>query len=285
MRSLDKPPAGPRRAALIAALLALAPLTFPTTAQVDPADETDYEFDDRAVLLATLVQPNGNTLEFLSNPESEELTLWETGVAERAAPVFATVELGRLSMLERYLLLVPEGFPVPEDLARFSQLDPRELETLLAGRRLVATVPGVVEVGDQLAQPPWSAAAPCTNIGTANYWDWGPVYRESGCSAYSGSGSTYAKARICNKSGYSSIKMQLGYKHFCSSSKWNWPNSKTKNIAAGNYGAVSIQSVPRCRRARYTNWDVFYEKAIVGGWFECTYQYTSCGGTSNTCDG
>lgn len=267
------------RAGLLAATLLLAG-SLPAYAQLvggqsSGEKEEDHYFDDRAVVLATIHQDNGNVLEFLSNPELEELTLWETGPAQTAGPVFADDELDKISMLEAYLQLVPAGHPVPADLVRYSRgLEAGQAEKLIEGRQLVEKLEGTLEIGQHMAAPPANTRADCVGIGTGPY-DWGPVFRNSGCNV---DGRTnFLKARICNLSDWGSIRMQLGYKHTCSSNSFNYPSSKTKDVAHGDYAYVQVDSVTRCRRARYVNWDAFYEQAIVGGWMSGSPTSNNCG--------
>ncbi len=266
---------GPLRLATAALIFAVA---LPVAAQVDTGKgrsekEEDHFYDDRAIALATIQQDNGNVIEFLSNPSLRELILWETGPADRGGPVFADDELDRWSMLEAYLQLVPVDFPVPADLVRYSQkIGAARSEELIRGRRLVDAVPGVIDIGDHLNAS--AAKSHCTGIGSGPY-DWGPVYRESGCNV--DGKSNYLKARICNKSNWGAIRMELGYKHTCSSNSFNYPNSMRRDVSNGNYAYVAISSVTRCRRARYTYWDAFYEQATVGGWYSGSPTGNNCG--------
>jgi hypothetical protein len=241
----------------------------------DLSSEKEDFFDDRAIVLATIAQSNGNLIEFLSNPEFEELTLWESGPADAAGPVFAD-DGEELSMLEAYLRLVPLDFPVPDHLVRYSRLDPDEVQRLLAGRSLVASLPQLIEIGDHLQAPPAVSQSICYSIGSDNY-AWGPEYRESGCNADGRAG--FVKARICNKSNWGSIRMALGYKHFSWSDHFVYPNSKSKYVGGGDYAYVVVNSIERNRRALYTAWDAGYESAWVGGWFERgSMTANNCGG-------
>ncbi len=227
--------------------------------------------------MATVRQSNGNFIEFYSNPDLKELTVWETGSLGRGAPAFDNFELESLSVLERYMALVPEDFPIPKDLATYSLLPQQELEYLLRDRILVGTVTEKIDINDRFLGDPQAVC----NVGFD--LDWGPTYRNSGCNAYSGKGAHVAKARICNKSSTGTIRIALAYKHFSWSNNWKWPNSKKKDIAAGNYGVVSVTSVPRKRRARYSEWEPYYEQATVGGYFKCGFHHISCFDMSHTC--
>jgi hypothetical protein len=238
------------------------------------AEKADF-FDDRAIVLATIAQSNGNLIELLSNPELEELTLWESGPAELAGPVFAD-DGAELSMLEAYLRLVPVDFPVPDQLVRYSRLDPDEVQRLVEGRSLVASIPQVIEIGHHLLAPAAVSQSICDSIGADNY-DWGATHRASGCNADGRVG--FVKARICNTSHWGAIRMALGYKHFSWSDHFVYPNSKSKHVAGGDYAYVVVNSIRRNRRALYTSWDAGYESAWVGGWFERgSITANNCGG-------
>ncbi len=234
-------------------------------------------YDDHATLLATIRQSNGNIIEFYSNPDLKELTVWETGPLDRGAPAFDNLELQNLSMLERYMALVPEDVPIPKDLVSYSLLPQQELEHLLRDRRLVGIVPVDIDINHRFLGDPQAVCSVGSDL------DWGPTYRQSGCNAYSGKGATRARARICNKSSTGKIRIALAYKHFPWSNNWQWPNSKKKDIAAGNYGVVAVNSIKRKRRARYSDWEPYYEQATVGGWFQCGYNHISCFNVSHTC--
>lgn len=243
-----------RSATAIALTLCLAHLTMGQT-QAQPADR-----HLGGIALATIIQSNGNVLEFYSNPELEELVLWESGSLDRGGPAFGEDRGRILSMLERYLQLAPAEQAVPADLARFSRLSAEELEKLLRGRRLVDTIAEPIFIGDHMAAPPGAAAAACSDVGSG--LDWGPRHRFSGCNV--DATVSYMKARICNTSDWGSIRIRLGHKlagwqHFA------YPSYRTKDVGAGKYDYVAVTAGKLRRRAQYTNWSDYYEQAWVGG--------------------
>jgi hypothetical protein len=220
------------------------------------------EFDDRAIVLATIRQSNGNVLEFLSNPELEELTLWETGPADRARPVF--MDTDRVSMLEAFVKLAPKEVPIPQDLVRYSRLNQNEVYRLTYGRKLITRIAEPIYIGSHMVTAtPLAASSSCNHQSVGSGLDWGAIERNSWCNV--DATTPYIKARICVTAGHS-IRMQLGYKHFEWSNDFTWPSSKRKDVGLNQYAAVDVDSISRKRRAQYHYWDPVVEAAWVGGY-------------------
>ena len=249
------------RRTLVAALVSFSlPLAAPSSAQTRAPGQIE-EVDDQSILLATLRQSNGNVLEFLSDPALAELTLWETGPADRASPVFRDRDPG--SMLEAFVQLTPKHIPVPEDLVRYSRLDQSEIDRLTNGRHLTTRIVDPIDVGGRMVNATPLAATTSCNANSLGFGlDWGPTLRNSGCNV--DATTPYIKARICVTAGWS-IRMQLGYKHFSWSDNFTWPNSKRKDVAINHYAFVAVDSVDRKRRVQYHDWDPVVEGAYVGG--------------------
>lgn len=216
-------------------------------------------------ILATVIQSNGNAIEFFADKELKEITMWETGDIKQSGAVFSQEEVGvKLSILEAYLKLVPVDMSVPADLVRYSGLDAEVTQQLLRGRTLVDAIAEPIYIGDHLVAPPESATAACSGVGFS--LDWGPRYRHSGCNV--DATVRYIKARICNVSSWGSIRLMVGHKPFSWSNHFNYPGYRTKDVAAGKYAYVSggcYNCAKYKRRALYTNWDNFWEQAWVGG--------------------
>lgn len=250
------------RSTLVAACVSFSMSSAaPATAQTRTAPGEVKEVDDQAVRLATLRQSNGNVLEFLSNPELEELTLWETGPADRASPVFHDDDPA--SMLEGFVLLTPREVPIPHDLVRFSRLDQDEIDRLTSGRALTTRIPEPIDIGSHMVTAtPLAASSSCNQGSVGSGLDWGAILRNSWCNV--DATTPYIKARICVTKGHS-IRMQLGYKHFSHSNDFTWPTSKRKDVGLNQYAYVAVDSINRKRRAQYHYWDPVVEEAWVGG--------------------
>ncbi len=250
------------RRTLVAALVLFSiPFATPAPAQPGRAAEPVKEVDDQSVLLATLRQSNGNVLEFLSDPDLEELTLWETGPADRASPVF--VDGDPTSMLAAFVQLAPKDAPIPQDLVRFSRLEQGEIDQLIRGRRLTTRIPDPIDIGGHVSATPLAASSACNANSLGYGLDWGVAHRNSGC--YVDATTPYIKARICVTGGWS-IRMQLGYKHFSWSNDFTWPTSKRKDVGVNQYAFVAVDSINRKRRVQYHHWDPVVESAYVGGY-------------------
>jgi hypothetical protein len=250
------------RPAFVAALVSFSmPFAAPSSAQNGGAPGEVREVDDRAILLATLRQSNGNVLEFLSNPELEELTLWETGPADRASPVFTDDDPA--SMLEAFVQLTPKEVRIPQDLVRYSRLDQDEVYRLTYGRELTTWIAEPIDIGGHMVTAtPLAASGSCNHQSVGWGLDWGANLRNSWCNV--DATTPYIKARVCVTKGHS-IRMQLGYKHFSWSDEFTWPTSKRKDVGLNQYAYVSVDSVNRKRRAQYHYWDPVVEEAWVGG--------------------
>lgn len=250
------------RPTLVAALVSFSmQFAAPSSAQSVRAPAGVKEVDDQAILLATIRQSNGNVLEFLSNPELDELTLWETGPADRASPVFPDDD--PVSMLEAFVQLAPQDVPIPHDLVRYSRLDQKEVNRLTYGRKMTTRIAEPIDIGNHMVSAtPLAASGSCNQGSVGSGLDWGAIHRNSGCNV--DATTPYIKARICVTSGHS-IRMQLGYKHFDYSNDFTWPTSKRKDVAPDHYAYVAVDSINRKRRALYHDWDPVVEEAWVGG--------------------
>jgi hypothetical protein len=220
---------------------------------------------DTGSILATVIQSNGNAIEFFADKELQEVTMWETGDIIQSGAVFSQEEIGvKLSVLEAYLKLVPVDMSVPADLVRYSGLDEEVTQQLLRGRTLVDAIAEPIYIGDHLVAPPEATTAACSGVGYS--LDWGPTYRNSGCNV--DATVRYIKARICNLSNWGSIRLKVGHKVFSTSNHFTYPGYRTKDVAAGKYAYVTggcYGCAKYKRRALYTNWDNFWEQAWVGG--------------------
>jgi hypothetical protein len=188
------------RPTVVAALVLLSmPFAAPSSAQTVGTPGEGKEVDDQSTLLATLRQSNGNVLEFLSDPELEELTLWETGPADRASPVFTDDD--PLSMLAAFVQLTPKEVPIPQDLVRFSRLDPDEVNRLTNGRQLTTRIVDPIDIGRHMVTAtPLAASGSCNGNSLGFGLDWGPMLRNSGCNV--DATTPYIKARICVTAGF-----------------------------------------------------------------------------------
>jgi hypothetical protein len=205
-------------------------------------------------------QANGNILEFFSDPELQELTLWETGPISSAGPVFARDDGGPISILEAYLSIVPSDAPVPEDLVRFGQVDSDPSKPEAEGRRMVRSVDAPIDVGNHLV-----AAPSVCNSGSVGWGlDWGPTHRFSGCNV--DATVRYMKARLCNTSNWGSLRVRLGHKLSAWWNNFDYPGYRTKDVGPDQYAYVVVNSGLKLkRRAQYTNWSAYYESGWVGG--------------------